>query len=971
MKTGLVSLVLLAALSLTAFAQLGLPDGAIQRIGKGAIWQIAYSPDGKQIAVASSIGTWLYDAQTGAELALLTGHDRPATSLAFSPDGQTLATGGNWPDRTIRLWDAGSGAHKMTLDVSDFAGETLTFSPDGKTLAGATYDRKVRIWNAATGARILTLEGHTASITSVAFSPDGRTLASGSQDETVRVWDIGAGTQKFKLTAHTNNVTGVAFSPDGRMLASSSTDWTIRLWDAATGDLQKFFGGQRGIIHCLAFNPDGRTLAGGGDDGAIRIWDVRTRALRRTLEGHASLIKSIAFSPDGRTIASGSWDHTLRLWDSNSGDHRQTIDGHTGKIWSMDFSPDGQSLAIGSGSPFPWGEYDHVRILDASTGELRQTLETQRMTWIQSVAYSPAGNEIASGSGSNINLWDAALGAHKQTLKGHKRTVYGVAYSPDGQMLASASDDKTVRLWEAATGALLRTLAGHNDRVNSVAFSPDGSMLASGSDDHTVRLWNASTGAHWRTLRGERDDFKSRDDVKAVAYSPDGRTLASGAGNLIKLWDAETGAHLHTLEPPRTGVGRVNCLAFHPDGRSLFAGHWRDVHVWDMMTGGLKRTLLGHRDWVTGLAFHPDGQTLVSGSEDGTALLWKINPSLNIGATAAVSPAMVQPTAFGAQFTISLAVAETENAAGYQATVQFDPAVLRFVSAADGGFLPDGAYAAPPTVSEDSVTVAATSLDELSGGDGRLATLTFEVVDFKESILLVSELYLVAPDGERYFPRIENEQVVVEATRETGIAGDVNRDGTVNVQDLVFVGSNLGQTGQNDADVNGDGVVDIVDLVKVAGEIGNGGGAAPASSNLPSSISATDVKRWLELSRGLSLTDAALQRGVLMLENLLAAFVPNENALLPNYPNPFNPETWIPYQLADDSDVQITIYNLHGMLVCQLDLGHRQAGFYADKGRAAYWDGRSMSGEPVASGAYFYQIQAGDFSAVRRMVIVK
>ena len=108
-----------------------------------------------------------------------------------------------------------------------------------------------------------------------------------------------------------------------------------------------------------------------------------------------------------------------------------------------------------------------------------------------------------------------------------------------------------------------------------------------------------------------------------------------------------------------------------------------------------------------------------------------------------------------------------------------------------------------------------------------------------------------------------------------------------------------------------------------------------------------------------------------MLENLLAAFVPNENALLPNYPNPFNPETWIPYQLADDSDVQITIYNLHGMLVCQLDLGHRQAGFYTDKGRAAYWDGRSMSGEPVASGAYFYQIQAGDFSAVRRMVIVK
>ena len=256
-------------------------------------------------------------------------------------------------------------------------------------------------------------------------------------------------------------------------------------------------------------------------------------------------------------------------------------------------------------------------------------------------------------------------------------------------------------------------------------------------------------------------------------------------------------------------------------------------------------------------------------------------------------------------------------------------------------------------------------------GDGILTTLTFEVVAFKESSLTLSEIILVAPDGERYFPRIENGQVQVEPPETTGIVGDVNRDGAVNLQDLVLIGSNLGQTGRNDADVNGDGIVDIVDLIKVAGVIGNDAGAPPASSDIEPALSAIDVKRWLDLSKDLPLADATLQRGIRMLENLLVMFTPKETVLLPNYPNPFNPETWIPYHLNNDSDVVITIYDVNGMLVRQLDLGYQQAGFYADRGRAAYWDGRSMRGESVASGTYFYQLHTDDFSAMRRMVIVK
>ncbi len=965
MKKILVLLTLFVALSLNTFAQFDLPEGATQRIGKGAIWEIGYSPDGKILAVASSIGTWLYDAQTGAELNLLTGHTYAPASIAFSPDGQTLATGGDWPDRTIRLWDAATGAHKMTLDVSEFSGGSLAFSPDGKTLAGETYNKKVRLWNVETGARILTLEGHTSSITSVAFSSDGRTVASGSRDDTVRVWDIRTGTEKFKLTAHKNNVTDVAFSPDGRMLASSSYDGSVRLWDAATGDLQRSLGRRAELVYCLAFKPDGRTLASGSEDHTIRLWDVMTGVHKRSIEGHSSQIRSIAFSPDGQTLASGSWDYTVRLWNAATGDHKRTIEGHTGTVWSIAFSPDGRMLASGNGNPFPWSANNHIRLLDALTGEVHRTLTTQRMSWVQSVAYSPDGKTLVSSGGRDIQLWDVDTGVQTLTLKGHRRSVYGLAFSPDGRTLASASDDRTVRLWDVDTGTHNRTLEGHRDRVNSVVFSPDGSTLASGSDDNTVRMWDMTTGLSRRPLRAHEGE------VKTVAFSLDGHTLASGADHAINLWDAVSGTHLRTLERHRGTVGTVSSVAFSPDGRTLASGNWRNVHVWDVMTGGRKRILEGHSDWVSSLAFSPDGRTLASGSEDGTVLLWEIDPTVNIAATANVTPTSAVSSALGAKFTIALSVEATEKVTGYQATVQFDSAAVRFVSNTNGDYLGDGAFVASPAVGNYGVTVAATSIGGTSDGSGILTTLTFEVVASKSSSVTLSEIMLVAPNGERHFPRVENGQVQVDVADATGTEGDINRDGVVNLQDLVLIGSNLGQTGQNDADVNGDGIVDIVDLVKVAGEIGNGAGAPPVSFNVPASLSATEVKRWLDLSKGLSLTDEILQRGIHMLESLLATFSPKETVLLPNYPNPFNPETWIPYHLANDSEVAITIYDVNGMLVRQLNLGHQQAGFYAEKGRAAYWDGRSMRGESVASGTYFYQLHASDFSAMRRMVIIK
>ena len=203
------------------------------------------------------------------------------------------------------------------------------------------------------------------------------------------------------------------------------------------------------------------------------------------------------------------------------------------------------------------------------------------------------------------------------------------------------------------------------------------------------------------------------------------------------------------------------------------------------------------------------------------------------------------------------------------------------------------------------------------------------------------------------------------------IAEDVNGDGTVNIQDLVFVASNLGATGENNADVNGDEIVDIRDLIGVAGALDTQGAAPALDPRALSTFTRKDVQKWVSEAQHLNLTDPTGQKGIRFLEQLLLTLIPKTTSLLPNYPNPFNPETWIPYHIANPTDVYISIYTADGKLVRTLDLGNQPVGSYQDRSRAAHWDGRNAVGEPVSSGVYFYTLIAGEFTATRKMLIQK
>ena len=704
----------------------------------------------------------------------------------------------------------------------------------------------------------------------------------------------------------------------------------------------------------VAFGANGDTIASGSDDGTIRLWNAATGQHNLTLEGHTGTVLSIAYSSSGGTLTSASTDGTIRVWDTVFGGQKQTLTGYTDYISSVVFSPTTGTLASGSAD-------GTVHLWDTVSGVSTHTL-TGHTDWVGSLAFSPDGLTLASGSDDGtIRLWEIASGEHQQTLRGHADAVGSVTFSPEGSMLASAGLDGAIYIWNTATGERQKTLMGQTGGILSIAFSPDGDTLASGGTDGTIYISDVTSGQQMRTLIGHTDY------VRSLAFSPDGVTLASGSDDgTIRLWDTVFGEHKQTL----TGhTDYVFSIAYTSDGDTLVSASLDNtIHLWDTISGAHVQTLTGHTNGVLGVTLSTDGDTLASASLDGTVLLWNFTPPTNSYATVAFSPSPVQSPAIGGQLTFSLNIVGGGAVTGYQATVRFDSSAVQFLESTNGDYLLSEAYTVPALATKNSVTLAATSFAGEASGSGTLATLTFEVVAPKASALTLSDVLLTDRAGRISYARVKTGQITAPLLS----IGDLDGDGVVNVQDLVIVASNFSQTGENLADVNGDGIVNIVDLTLVAGAITDTAGAPMAwHSDAEITLTRKDVEQWLREAQQVALSDPVFQRGVFVLQQLLLALTPRETVLFPNYPNPFNPETWIPYQLATSADVTLRIYAAHGKLVRTLALGHQPVGIYRDRNRAAYWDSRNELGEPVASGVYFYTLTAGDFIATRKMVIMK
>ncbi len=660
------------------YSKVNLPDGAIARLGKGGVSYrdrgIAFSPDGSLLAVATSMGVWLYDAETFDELALLTGHKEEVTVVAFSPDGTKLASGSGFHfPGTLKLWDVDTGQNIDTFQAKGGSTDSVSFSPDGKMLAWAD-----RLWDVDTGEQLdISLDSRLFEIV---FSPDGKVLAGTgistverTRAGVIKLYEVGTGQLINTLTAtqpttkwseSSKRVSSIAFSPDGRLLASGSADdGTIKLWDVEAGQNIATFTEKpepNSSMLCVVFSPDGTKLAVGSVAG-IKLLEVSTGKhiyTRRhidisALESLASVF-SVAFSPDGRKLASASWDG-IKLWEVETGQNITTLRGHTRLIDAVAFSPDGLTFASHS--------MVGIQVWAAATGGHITTLAGPP-NFVTSIAYSPDGTKLATGSVETkntehtIKLWEVETGRNIATLRGHTDVVITIAYSQDGTLLASGSKDKTVRLWEVSTGKNISTLQGHEKTVFSVAFSPDGTKLASGSEDTSIRLWEIPTGKALHTLGGvnspqvpvqvlparrpgqDINELQMNDAVDiepeiirglvfSVAFSPDGTKLASASWANVKLWEVETGQYFATLANELQSSSFS--VAFSPDGTKLACGSWEDrVELWDISSKKHIASFPGHTGWVRTVAFSSDGTKLVSGSVDGTVLLWDVAKSIKL-----------------------------------------------------------------------------------------------------------------------------------------------------------------------------------------------------------------------------------------------------------------------------------------------------------------------------------------------------
>ncbi len=425
--------------------------------------------------------------------------------------------------------------------------------------------------------------------------------------------------------------------------------------------------------------------------------------------------------------------------------------------------------------------------------------------------------------------------------------------------------------------------------------------------------------------------------------------------------------------------GTVSLHSPRQQETTMFVGGDRGVRVWfngaliyerlnrmsgDDYTDFFPVTLEQGRN-VLLIAVHTLGNGFF-GFEPGTEYTLR-NPG--VGYTFSQTPIHVGDT-----FTLDISAEDVIDLAGWQFDIVFDPAALEAISVTEGDFLKtDGGstFFHGGSVDNAAGKIGGLTAAQLSGGGatgtGTLLQVTFKAKVAGETQLTLQNFQFGSTVGDDIPAGPHEIYLTVEEQLATG---DVNRDGVISILDLVLIVRQLGQSvpAGSAVDLNGDGIVSVLDLILVAQRI-TGSPAAPAVGT--ESVDAAMIEAWIAQARLEDDGSLAFKQGIEILENLLASLIPKETALLRNYPNPFNPETWIPYQLARPADVTLTIYDINGQLVRRLTVGHQAAGMYRSRSRAVHWDGRNQLGESVASGLYFYTLAAGEFTATRRMLILK
>ncbi|KAJ5107290.1 hypothetical protein N7456_003965 [Penicillium angulare] len=574
---------------------------------------VAFSADGQKIASGFANSTVeLWDIQTGLEIQSISRSSDVSDEddendgyrvkhIVFSPDGKMIA----WrcSNGTIKLWDTTTGSAQIL--GKDSTPLSLTFSLDGQSVIWGASDRTIRLWNKDAGLEIQNIDGfpHDYPITVWAVSPDGKKIAlCMSEGQIIKLWDITTSSevQAFTLEDTTGDFCSIAFSSDWHSMASTNSDvlnimgFAVKLWNTTTGIQLMSVDVPWSYSSSLALSSDGKRMAASSIDGAVKVWDTTTGSEVQNLNGHLYDVSSVAFSPDGQKIATASDDKAVKVWDVMTNSDTQSLKGHKNSPRPADFFPRGEILAYYSSD-------DPLRIWNITTGLEIQTFPDQ----VQSIFFSQDGQTVASGSeDGTVRLWDITTGLLLQTLSGHSEPVISMVFCSDGQKLVSISDEGVIKLWNTTTGSEIKS-----HEVSS-SVQPDGLALSLTPDEHILLVVLLYESAEVWTFTANLEVQKTRileghiNRINLITISPNGKMVALRAFDwVIRIWDILSGKE---IDIPSDENRSTSSMVFSQDGRQIAVCQWGGtVKLWTIMSGA-EMGNLDHAGCLISTVFSPD-----------------------------------------------------------------------------------------------------------------------------------------------------------------------------------------------------------------------------------------------------------------------------------------------------------------------------------------------------------------------------
>ncbi|MCG9129960.1 WD40 repeat domain-containing protein [Candidatus Poribacteria bacterium] len=644
---------LFLSITITLYAQdntqMGLPEGAIARLGKGGINVMQFSPDGKHLVVGTDVGVWVYDTGTGDEKGLFADNPGQINVLAFSPDGKTIASGG-FANKIIQLWDLATGKKIRNFLLSRESDSThgLAFSEDGGILIIIQESGVMKHWDINTN-EIKFNANMGKRYEAITYSKQLKMFATGLENGRIHFYDASTGKSKGIVIGHSSlfnkddkDIWSLGFSKDGTLLASGSMDKTVRLWDTVKRKSLGKFTGHETLITAVALSYNGNILASGDDVKKIILWDTRTKQKLGELVGHTNGICAFAFSPDGTILASGSNDGTIRFWNPKTVEEISIFtSGHSKWIQTLAFTKNDTSLASTdfNGTVVLWNmktkqglSYLNIgqgkSVVAATISQDAVLFSSNNITF--TTAFHPL-NISSMGGGSirseGLHVWNISTGEEIHgPWENQNVDINAMTFSPDRKILVVNDTDKGVYSWNIDTGEKITIFNNQSRWENELTFSPNGKFLAFTGRNSSTHICESITY--------EEITPEDMGEYSAIAFSPDNTLLAVRQGDGGVLWD------IKGTEFTKRGsmkVGNSWGLLFSHDGKAILSTVMRglkfNLGIYDIATGNYLY-LPGHTEDITAMRFSHNGQILATGSKDGTILLWdweKINKKISTG----------------------------------------------------------------------------------------------------------------------------------------------------------------------------------------------------------------------------------------------------------------------------------------------------------------------------------------------------